>query len=507
MCPEVMKIHPVLTVILLGAFTYAQDGYYQEEFRLQYHFSPEINWMNDPNGMVYFDGLYHLYYQHNPFGINWGNMSWGHAVSTDLVHWEHQPVAIPYDDPMGVFSGTCVVDVDNTSGFGIDGEPPLVAAYTGWHSQTLIQDQRMAYSVDSGFSYTQYEGNPVIDLQSTEFRDPYVFWHEPSQYWVMVVALAMDRKIRFDKSTDLRNWEFMSEFGPAGSIDGVWECPNLVQLPVENSEDGLRKWVFIVSVGGEVTEEQYFVGEFDGVTFIPDELTNEPLWVDAARDFYASNVWSSVAPGDTRTIWLGWFISLVYAAIQPTDPWRGSDTIPREIFLRETPDGSLCLGQRPVEELESLRGRSFSFNSLTTDELQRLIAASNTRGNTLEIVLEFEPEVTVEEFGVSVLGNGQYETRIGYTSIDGSVYLDRSNSGDPVMTTEYFSTPVALQDNLLELHIFVDWSSVEVFADNGCATFSVRVYPPQGSDLISVYSTAGETRVTGTIYELESIWN
>jgi sucrose-6-phosphate hydrolase SacC (GH32 family) len=249
---------------------------YREPYRPQFHFTPEVNWMNDPNGMVYFDGEYHLFYQYNPFGDKWGHMSWGHAVSADMVHWEHLPLAIPEVDEIMAFSGSAVVDWNNTSGFGVDGEPPLVAIYTGRRNTDNIQWQEIAFSQDRGRTWAKYGGNPVLDIGSTEFRDPKVFWHEESETWIMAVALAMDRKISFYSSPDLKTWTHLSDFGPAGAIGGVWECPDLFRLPVEGTP-GEYRWVLQVDIGGGSiaggSGAQYFVGDFDGTRFFAETVT------------------------------------------------------------------------------------------------------------------------------------------------------------------------------------------------------------------------------------------
>lgn len=247
---------------------------YREMFRPQFHFTPEKNWMNDPNGLVYFDGEYHLFYQYNPFGDKWGHMSWGHAVSRDLVQWQHLPLALPEEGGVMIFSGSAVVDEKNTSGFGRDGKPPMVAVYTGYHPAGGRQDQRIAYSTDRGRTWTKYSGNPVIDIKSTDFRDPKVFWYEPGKRWIMAVVLAAERKVSFYASADLKRWTHLSDFGPAGAIGGAWECPDLFELPVDG-KPGLKKWGLIVNVnpGGVAggSGAQYFVGSFDGTRFSADE--------------------------------------------------------------------------------------------------------------------------------------------------------------------------------------------------------------------------------------------
>ncbi|GIV60577.1 MAG: hypothetical protein KatS3mg043_1666 [Rhodothermaceae bacterium] len=247
---------------------------YRERYRPQFHFSPATNWMNDPNGLVYYDGEYHLFYQYNPFGLQWGHLSWGHAVSPDLVHWHHLPVAIPEADGVMAFSGSAVVDRENTSGFGRDGKPPLVAIYTGHHPApdpaAERQAQHLAYSTDRGRTWVPYEGNPILDIGTAHFRDPKVFWYAPEKKWVMVVALSLERKVHFYASPDLKRWTFLSAFGPAGAVGGFWECPDLFELPVDGDPNDTR-WVLQVDVGdGGVAQgsgAQYFVGHFDGTTF------------------------------------------------------------------------------------------------------------------------------------------------------------------------------------------------------------------------------------------------
>ncbi len=258
-------------LLLLLFFCYQGVGFaqepaaslYKEPFRPQYHFTTEKNWINDPNGLVYFDGEYHLFYQHNPFGNTWGHMTWGHAVSTDLVSWKHLPLAIREENGIMIFSGTVVVDEKNSSGFaGKSGKVPMVAIYTG-HQEGLNQSQHIAYSLDKGRTWTKYAKNPVLDLGKKDFRDPKVFWYEPEKKWVMVVALPLEKKIQFYRSPNLLDWTYMSDFGPAGDTTGIWECPDLFQVPVNNNRKE-SKWVLMHSPAPYM---QYFVGEFDGTRF------------------------------------------------------------------------------------------------------------------------------------------------------------------------------------------------------------------------------------------------
>lgn len=263
------------------------------EHRPAYHFSPAKNWLNDPNGLVFHKGVYHLFFQHNPLGNGWGNMSWGHATSKDLVHWEEQPVAIPFDATEGVFSGSVVVDHENRSGFGTKKKPAMVAIYTSAYTAASgrdgIQAQSLAYSRDDGQTWTKYSGNPVIDIGSREFRDPKVFWYEPAKEWRMVAVIAADHKVTIWRSANLKDWTKLSDFGPLAATGGLWECPDLFPMAINGNPKNV-KWVMLVSLnpggiaGGSGT--QYFVGKFDGTTFTPDgPATYEPPVGTVLQDF------------------------------------------------------------------------------------------------------------------------------------------------------------------------------------------------------------------------------
>jgi sucrose-6-phosphate hydrolase SacC (GH32 family) len=262
----------IASVSATATFTAAQS----EPYRPQFHFTPPINWMNDPNGMVFFEGEYHLFYQFNPFGDKWGHMSWGHAVSRDLVRWEHLPVALFEENDVMIFSGSAVVDWKNTSGFGQNGRPPLVAIYTGHYTKQPRQNQHIAFSNDRGRTWTKYSGNPVLDIGEKDFRDPKVFWHEPTKRWVMTVSWPTERKVRFYSSPNLMDWTHLSDFGPAGSTRGIWECPDLFPLAI----GGRTKWTLIVNVGSGAPAGgsgcQYFIGDFDGSRFTLDESFPKP---------------------------------------------------------------------------------------------------------------------------------------------------------------------------------------------------------------------------------------
>ncbi|MFD5159265.1 GH32 C-terminal domain-containing protein [Streptomyces hawaiiensis] len=288
-------IAAVATVCALSASALAPQAVaadtspYSETYRPQFHFTPEKNWMNDPNGLVYYKGEYHLFYQYNPNGDSWGDMSWGHAVSKDLVHWKELPLALSHDDEEMVFSGSAVVDRNNTTGFGTRKNPPMVAIYTSFDNGTGIQAQSLAYSTDRGRTWTKYHGNPVLDIGSKEFRDPKVQWYEPTKSWLMMVSLSTEHKVRFYSSKNLKDWDPLSEFGPAGATGGVWECPDLFPLAVDGDRKKI-KWVLVVNInpggiaGGSAA--QYFIGDFDGTKFTAeDKGTYTPPTGTVMQDF------------------------------------------------------------------------------------------------------------------------------------------------------------------------------------------------------------------------------
>ena len=299
----------VLAAVLAAGVLFPGSGgetaQFRERWRPQFHFTPERNWMNDPNGLVFYRGRYHLFYQHNPWSDRWGHMSWGHAVSRDLVHWEHRPVALWEENETMIFSGSAVVDWRNTSGLGRPGQPALVALYTGHSTKRPHQTQHLAWSSDGGETWTKYVGNPVLDLGEADFRDPKVFWHEPTRRWIMVVAWPPRRQVRFYASNDLRNWWHLGDFGPEGCTDGVWECPDLFPLVVEGVK-GRSHWVLVVSVSSGAPAGgsgiQYFVGHFDGQRFSldPSYPRPQPEWIPEGRllaDFEGDDYGDWVATG------------------------------------------------------------------------------------------------------------------------------------------------------------------------------------------------------------------
>ncbi|BCX05862.1 MAG: hypothetical protein KatS3mg053_3800 [Candidatus Roseilinea sp.] len=456
--------------------------------RPRFHFTALQGWLNDPNGLVYFDGEWHLFYQHNPFGNDWGHMSWGHAISHDLVQWEHLPVALLEQPEYMIFSGSTAVDRDNTSGFGDGTRPPLVAAYTAHspHEQT----QHIAFSLDRGRTWTSYGGNPVIAVGSREFRDPKLFWHAPSRRWIMACVLADQHRVRFYGSPNLRDWQHLSDFGPAGATAGLWECPDLFPLPIEG-EPAQQRWV--LKVDDQRVGAQYFIGVFDGEQFACDDPPDVVRRVDFGRDFYAAQSWNDAPDG--RRIWLAWMSHWDYAARTPTAPWRGMMSAPRELALCRTGDG-LHLTQRPARELHRLRYAHWRIEDSPIGAANDRLRAMSARGMALEIAATFA-RAGDAEFGLKVRVGAAEETVIGYSPAEGHLFVDRSRSGDVSFSPRFeerHAVPCALRGGTLVLHALVDACSVEVFADDGRAVVSDSIFPRPESDGLAIFGD-GATRV------------
>jgi fructan beta-fructosidase len=487
---------------------------YNETYRPHFHFTPARNWMNDPNGPIYYEGEYHLFYQYNSFGIEWGHMSWGHAVSRDLVHWQHLPVALSEENGVMIFSGSTVVDWHNSSGFcggtGTETGQCLVAIYTG-HSDKL-QTQNIAYSNDKGRTWTKYSQNPVIDLHLSSFRDPKVFWHEGTHKWVMVTVLASQHKVRFFGSPDLKHWTALGDFGPAGATGGAWECPDMFPLPLDG-DASQTKWVLSINLnpGGVAggSGNQYFVGSFDGTTFSSEGSGERILWVDYGADFYASTSFSDLAKSDGRRIWLGWLNNWEYAARVPTDPWRGAQSIPRELKLKRLADG-IRLVQEPVAELQALRQDHTSVENRSIEAANNILKSKGVRGETLEIVVEISPE-EASEVGLKVRKGEGEETVIGVDTKKSTLFVDRTRSGNVGFDTHFPSRdagPITLvAGKSARFHIFVDRSSVEVFGNDGETVISEAIFPKSSSDEIELYAHDGHARVLKMdVWNLKSIY-
>lgn len=441
-----------------------------EEFRPIYHFTPSKGWMNDPNGLVYIEGEYHLFFQHYPDSTIWGPMHWGHAVSKDLVNWEELPIAL-YPDSLGyIFSGSAVFDAENSSGLGTAEKPPFVAIYT-YHDmaaeragKTDYQKQALAFSLDKGRTWTKYTGNPVLPNQGIrDFRDPKVSQitqTDGSRLWVM--TLAVKDRIQFYGSPNLKEWKLLSEFGMGiGAHGGVWECPDLIPM---TAPDGSNKWVLLVSLnpGGpqKGSATQYFIGNFQNGTFTPDDTMIR--WLDFGPDNYAGVTWSNLPQEQNRTLFIGWMSNWLYAQEVPTKTWRSATTLPRELRLFAV-DGTLLVQSAPAAELLALRSPDFINSGNST-----LLPSPS-----IEILAEVENDA---DFAL-ILSNELGE-EVSISKEMGLVSIDRSKSGKAGFHEDFaaiHSAPMSWEAQTIR--IFVDASSIEVFVNEGELVITSLVFP------------------------------
>ncbi|AKD56377.1 glycoside hydrolase family 32 protein [Spirosoma radiotolerans] len=481
---------------LLRHFSYGQANHTAlkpELYRPQYHFSPKAHWMNDPNGMVYFKGTYHLFFQYYPDGTTWGPMHWGHATSKDMVRWQEQPIAL-YPDSLGwIFSGSAVVDVANTSRFGKNGQTPLVAIFTHHNSRLekeksdKFQYQSLAYSLDEGKTWTKYAGNPVLPNPGiTDFRDPKVRWFEPQKKWIM--TLATKDRVTFYSSPDLKNWSRESDFGQhLGAHGGVWECPDL--FPLEHN--GKKSWVLLVSVnpggpnGGSAT--QYFVGDFDGKSFKP--YSSKTKWMDYGTDNYAGVTFANT--GD-RTILMGWMSNWQYAGVVPTSPWRSAMTVPRTLGLNEV-NKELYLTSTPVNELDVLNGPAVSVKNVPVKGQYDLTPKTKNDSGVFKLDLTTQ---NTTDFSIVLANDQGNEVVIGYDKAGKGYYLDRSRSGKTDFEKGFgkrHTAPRLSLETKISLTLLVDAASVEVFADNGLTVMTDIFFPDKPMSRLFIKSATGIT--------------
>jgi sucrose-6-phosphate hydrolase SacC (GH32 family) len=650
----VKKIIVLFVTIVTVLSASAQVG--NELYRPAYHYTPAYNWMSDPNGLVFYNGKYHIFYQYNPYGINWGNMSWGHAVSTNLLNWEEQPVAIPAQNGMQIFSGSMVVDWNNTSGFGKDGKPAMVAIYTGVNNTTNIQDQRLAYSNDEGITWTNFEMNPVLSLGNKNFRDPKVFWHKETEKWIMVVSLGDYRRLRIYNSPNLKTWNLLQDFMPFGNQSGFWECPDLFELPV-NDDATDKKWVLMHSVG---THSQYFIGDFDGEKFswenkmpegiLIDDFENETYdsWVaegdafglftatgsrqgqqyisgflgkkiansfvvnnadkgklisspftiqkknigfllsggnypdgtyikliingqvvrkstglnenfmrwrnwdvsewfgqtahieivdsvnsgwghisvdhiiqtdnevatenygsiDFGKDFYAAQSFSDIPGTDGRRIWLAWMSNWNYSAMVPTNPWKGTMTIPREVKIVKV-ENQLKLVQVPVKELMSLRKNELKFTNASLSHINNAfqISVSNILASPAYKQFELKAKIAVTNqkgFSIRFKKHGIQFTEFIFDFINKEIRFNRGRSG-VLSHDNYFrnmqSAPLITKNGYFDFHLFVDNSSAELFSGDGQVVMTNQIFPDSISNKIELIALEEDI-----VFEKFQIW-
>jgi fructan beta-fructosidase len=497
-----MKYFFVVIYCIASIFSTAQSStFYEEKYRPQFHFTPPIHWMNDPNGLVYNNGEYHLFYQFNPFGNRWGHMSWGHAVSKDLIHWQHLPVAIPEEKDTMIFSGSCVVDHYNSSGFAKQtGQIPMVAVYTA-HIENLNQSQCLAYSLDGGRSWTKYPANPVLDLHKKDFRDPKVFWYAPGNKWIMAAAWPIEKQVHFYTSTDLKQWISLSNFGPAGDTTGIWECPDLFEVPVQD-EPGKTKWVLMHSPAPYM---QYFVGEFDGQSFTNVNPAAKIYRPDYGPDYYAAITYNDL-PAGQQPVSIGWINNWNYANDIPTTPWKSAMSIPRKLSVRKI-NNEWILIQQPVDEIKKLRGKLNSWRNIRVPVLYQLPAT----GQVMEMELQFAPS-NEGSSGIRLAVGGSQFIEIGYDGEKGQLYIDRSKAGDKEFNKAFaglYRSAVSLvnRSGKLSLHIFFDKSIVEVFANEGEVVLTAQLFPAEKNNRIQLFNT-GKPVVFESVnfWPLKSVW-
>lgn len=491
---------------------------YQEQYRPQYHFSPDSMWMNDPNGMVYYQGEYHLFYQHNPFDNVWGPMHWGHAISKDLVHWEHQPIAL-YPDSLGtIFSGSAVVDRDNTSGLGSVENPPMVAIFT-YHNPRLqkegsirFESQGIAFSTDRGRTWTKYHRNPVVENPGIrDFRDPKVIWHKESKKWIMVLA-AGDR-VKFYSSPDLLAWGEVGEFTNENDQDNVWECPDL--FPISNGLE--EKWILLVSHGGAPNGGSgtlYYVGDFDGKKFRETNLPAGPQWIDYGKDNYAGVSWSDIPAEDGRRIFMGWMSNWEYANQVPTTRWRNAMTLPREMKLVNQA-GRYRVHSTPVIELNSLRRTNIKLENITLTGIHPVDGVEKLPCSLYELELVFQMGIETQEedsirFGIILSNERGEQMLVSFDPGNKLIRMDRNHSGK-IGFSEHFpgvhSAPWQTENGQLRINAFIDHSSLEIFIDNGSVVMSEICFPELPFNRISLFSENGTCQLkSGAIYGLVSAW-
>lgn len=463
-----------------------------EQYRPNFHFTPEENWMNDPNGMFYLEGVYHLFFQYYPEGNVWGPMHWGHATSKDMIYWEELPIALEPDEMGYIFSGSAVVDVNNTSGFGDGTTPPVVAMFT-YHDpegeeegRIDYQTQAIAYSLDEGKTWKKYEGNPVIDNpEIKDFRDPKMVWDDQNDQWLMVLS-ALD-KTMFYSSPNLKDWKLISEFGQGiGAQGGVWECPDFFPIAVENSEE--TKWVLIQSLnpgaynGGSGT--QYFVGEFDGENFELDPSMEDldekhNYWIDFGKDNYAGVTWSNIPESDNRKLFIGWMANWLYAQEVPTETWRSAMTIARELNLKKIND-TYRVYSTPVRELDKYKTTVYQDELVKVDT--RVLFGENEGVDLSRAEIKLVvPQLKEQNYEFALYNAREDSLFFGYDHQQHQFYINRKKSGKVDFNEEFANdvsvAPRIADSNWLNVQIILDKTSIEIFYDDGATVMTEIFFP------------------------------
>ena len=514
--PFILGILVLPQLMLSQKMDYTQE---EKQFRPHFHFSPKNNWINDPNGMFYWEGTYHLYFQYHPFSNIWGPMHWGHATSEDLIHWKEQPIAL-FPDKLGtIFSGSAVVDHQNTSGFGSIENPPIVAIYTNHdhdgedRGNRTYETQSIAYSLDKGYSWMKYDGNPVIaNPGNKDFRDPKVFWDNKNQKWVM--ALAVKDVVYFYGSSNLKQWEKLSTFGKdMGNHSGVWECPELMELPIAGSPN--KKWVLLVSInpggpnGGSAT--QYFIGDWDGSTFTVDPnfaqqiSQKQGFWLDFGKDNYASVSFDNLEHPDGKRVIIGWMSNWEYAREVPTQQWKNQMTIAREIDL--VPFGkTFRLRVKPEPSIYKNTKLKKKWNQTTFDTKTVLIAENGTNLSNILLKSTLTPKEN-ERYTFQLESPEGDLLTFGYDSTSRSFFLDRTglqiNSfSDDFAAQIQKATRTALTSNI-PIEVIIDKTSVELFFDDGETALTALYFAKAPFNKLSLSSTTDKINLDDlTIFEI-----
>ena len=430
----------------------------REQYRPLYHHTPAYGWMNDPNGMFFKDGVWHLYFQHNPYGSQWENMTWGHSTSTDLIHWTFQGDPVQPDAWGAIFSGSSVVDKNNTAGFG---ENAIVALYT---SAGENQTQSMAYSTDNGKTFTKYDGNPIITSNVPDFRDPHMFWNEDIKKWNMILAAGQQMNIY--SSDNLKDWKFESSFGAEyGSHGGVWECPDLMKMKVRGTDK--EKWMLVCNInpggpsGGSAT--QYFVGDFDGHKFTCESKPEVTKWMDYGKDHYATVTFDNAPNG--RHVALAWMSNWQYANQVPTLQYRSANSIPRDLGLFEYKGNTYC-SVTPSEEITAARSKK----------------PSKSLSEACEMVVNLKGDATI------TLSNSKGEKVVmTYKAKDETFSMDRTLSGKTDFSSDFAAiTTAPVYGKMNKLRIFIDKSSIEVFDNDGKMAMTNLVFPTKPYDKVTI---------------------
>ena len=502
------KLYPVLTLLAAGLVPAQTPTPYNQPFRPQIHFSPAQHWTNDPNGLVFFDGEYHLFFQYNPLGDTWGHMSWGHAVSPDLLHWHELPVAIPEANGEMAFTGSIVIDQENSSGLCTPRTACMVAVYTGYTGYDTTparphQAQDLAVSQDHGRTWTRFAGNPVLDLGMADFRDPSVSWQPAQHRWLMAVSLPKEHKVRFYGSPDLKQWTQLSDFGPLGDVDGDWECPDLVELP--RTPETPATYALKVGLNPGAPQggsgEQYFLGSFDGTRFTPSADPGAHGWTNYGKDDYCAISFNHL-PAGQPPILLGWMSNWQYAADLPTHPWRGQMSLPRRLALVHDTAG-LALSQQPITA--PLRSHHQTLSATLTAQSPR--ATLLTASSPLEVDLQ-APSGGPQAFGLRLFSDATHFAEITVDPVGNVLTLDRTHAGLPVAPTFPGRVQAPLAPNrALDLHLVLDRSSLELYAQNGTVAITDLLFPPTANLRIELFSTTNSSvAVKGDAWALRSVW-